>query len=117
MKTKYILIGILIFTNLIAFAPKAEAVSMKRHLCNAGENLGKMVFAPFKGVFITAPRNIKNAYIYEAYQREKPKKNSKLRGIWRAPGELVKGALDGIVETVDYGRKTFWEIISIPFGD
>ncbi len=114
---RYLISMTFIAMIFLGFISNAEALSIRHHLVNATKNLVKMTIAPFKGIFITGPKNIKEAYTYEAERAENPQERSKLCGIWRAPGEEMKGILDGVVETVDCGRKFLWEVISIPWGD
>jgi hypothetical protein len=80
-----------------------------------------MSASPFEGIFITGPDNIKEAYVYEAYEREKVEDRGKLKGklfgVWRAPGEELKGIVSGLVESVDYGSRAVKELISIVWSD
>lgn len=113
----YLLINIIVFS----ITTNAYALSTRHHLINAVKDLISVVFAPLKGIFITGPQNIKNAYKYEVYGREKPEDRlthkGRLFAFWRAPGEETKGIISGIVETVDYTGKVLWELISIFWGD
>jgi hypothetical protein len=119
LKQKIIFFKVVIFLLFFLFtlhlsASFAFSLSARHHLINASRNFFQMLVAPLKGIFITGPKNIVSAYRYEAYEDDTP---SKFFGIWRAPGEEVKGILDGLVKTIDYGRKFLWEVISIPFSD
>ena len=80
-----------------------------------------MVCAPLKGIFITGPQNIKKAYTSEVWDREKPTKRGLLRykifALWRAPGEEVKGLIDGLVESAQAGGDLLKNFLSIFFSD
>ena len=111
---KLTLIFFLILTIFSLNAPCAYSLSCRHHLINAGKNFIQMLISPVRGIFVTGPENVASAYRCEAYEDETP---NKFFGVWRAPGEELKGVLDGLVKTVDYGRKFLWELISIPFSD
>lgn len=114
----YATVGIIVVgITVLGWSKAAEALSVRHHLINAGTDLVKMVVAPVKGIFATGPNNIKTAYRYEAYETESPKERSGFFGIWRAPGEELKGVIDGVTEMVTYGGKVLWELISIPWSD
>jgi hypothetical protein len=118
---KIILIFSLVCLTILYENSYAQALSARHHLFNAAENIIRMIFAPFKGTFVTGPRNIREAYTYEVYEREDATKRGKLRyrlyGIWRAPGEEAKGIISGIAESVNYGAEALKELISIFWGD
>lgn len=114
---KFVTIFLIICIYLICLSVPAEARSARHHLINAGKDLFKMVVSPFKGVLVTGPKNVHKAYVDEISQPEEPEFRHHLFGIWRAPGEELKGAVDGIVDTFKYGGSCLKEIISIPFSD
>ena len=98
-----------------------EAKSVRGHIITAGRNLSDAVAAPLKGIFILGPRRIKDAYQYEVHGREKKEKRGLLRyklfALWRAPGEEVKGIIDGCVDSVHSLGEMTKSIISIFFSD
>lgn len=108
------LIIILCFSN-------AYAYSIRHHLINMGKNLVEVVLSPLYGLFIKGPMNIKKAYNYEVYGREKPEKRGLLRyklfAIWRSPGEQIKGTIDGLVDSVKSAGQFSKELLSIFFSD
>ena len=95
--------------------------SIRNHLINMGKNLGEAVGSPFYGTFFKGPKNIKKAYIYEVWEKEKPEKINlfryKLFALWRAPGEETKGIIDGLVNSVQASGNCLKELISIFFSD
>jgi len=119
-KKKIIVYAIVIMVSLYCFQD-AYALSVRHHLINTGKSLIKMVISPFKGVLVTGPKNIKRAYTYEAYEREKVEERGKFQhklfGIWRAPGEEIKGTVTGVVDTVKYAGEAIKEFTSIFFSD
>ncbi len=114
---KFTTIFLIICIYLICVSAPAEALSARHHLINAGKNFFKMVVSPFKGVLVSGPQNVHKAYVDEISQPEEPELRHHLFGIWRAPGEELKGTVDGIVDTFKYGGNCLKEIISIPFSD
>ena len=114
---KFATIFFIICTHLICLNVPAEALSVRHHIFNAGKDLFKMVISPFKGVLVTGPQNVHKAYVDEVSQSEKPELRHHLFGIWRAPGEELKGAVDGVVDTFKFGGDFLKEVISIPFSD
>jgi hypothetical protein len=119
MKTfsKLVIIAICSVLILTSFTYRAEALSARHHLINAGKDFFKMVVSPFKGVLVTGPKNVHKAYVDEVSQPDEPELRHHLFGIWRAPGEELKGTIDGVVNTFKYGGDCLKEIISIPFSD
>lgn len=119
-KKKIIVYTIVIIVSLYCFQD-AYALSVRHHLINTGKNLIKMVISPFKGVLVTGPKNIKRAYEYEVYEREKVEERGKFQhklfGIWRVPGEEIKGTVTGVVDTVKYAGEAIREFTSIFFSD
>ncbi len=119
-KEKIIIYTLVIMVSLSYFQ-NAYALSARHHLINTGKNLIKMVISPFKGILVTGPKNIKKAYRYEVYEREEIEKRGKFRyklfGIWRAPGEEIKGTVSGVVDTVKYAGEVIKEFTSIFFSD
>ena len=95
--------------------------SARHHVINMGRNTLKVVSAPLKGVFITGPQNIKKAYTYEVWERENPTKRGLLRykvfALWRAPGEEIKGVIDGLVESIQAGGNLLKNFLSLFFSD
>jgi hypothetical protein len=96
-------------------------MSFRGHMIDAGKNLTKGIIAPFKGIFYTGPQNIKKAYQYEVYGREKVEKRGlfryKMFAFWRAPGEELKALIDGSVEAVSFGGDAIKNILSAIFSD
>jgi hypothetical protein len=117
MCKKIILIFAVICFYFCCINVSAEALSARHHVINAGKDFFKMVFSPFKGVLVTGPKNVHKAYVDEISQPEETELRHHLFGIWRAPGEELKGAVDGVVNTFKYGGDCLKEIISIPFSD
>lgn len=118
---KKIIFYLAVIMVILFWSNEAQALSRSHHLYNIGRNLVKMSVAPLKGIFVTGPRNIKKAYIYEVYEREKIEDRGKLRyklfGIWRAPGEEIKGIVTGVVEAVECGGEAVKEFTSIIWSD
>ncbi len=113
---------VIIIVIVVLFLPSSVyAYSVRHHLINMGRNLIEFSFSPLYGLFVKAPQNIKKAYIYEVWSREKPEKRGLLHyrifAIWRAPGEAMKGALDGLVESVKAASNFSKEFLSIFFSD
>lgn len=100
---------------------RAEAYSVRHHLINMGKSLIRLTLSPLYGIFVKGPRNVKAAYEYEAYGSEKPEERGLLRkklfALWRAPGKEAKGAIDGLVDSVDAGSRFTKEFLSIFFSD
>lgn len=109
-------------TTLIVFIScPAYAYSIRQHLINMGRNLMEVTFSPLYGMFFKGPHNVKEAYNYEVWGREKPEKNGlfryKLFALWRAPAEETKGIIDGLVDSVKAGGQFSKELLSIFFSD
>ncbi|MCK4249189.1 MAG: hypothetical protein KAV18_04860 [Candidatus Omnitrophica bacterium] len=115
-----IILFISLFISWLA-AEDALALSTVHHTINIFKDLGMMAVSPLKGVLVTGPSNVKKAYIYEVYEREDVEDRGllkyKLFGIWRAPGEELKGIVSGVVEGVDYGGQAIKEFASIFWSD
>ncbi|MFH1339400.1 MAG: hypothetical protein ABIH40_06130 [Candidatus Omnitrophota bacterium] len=112
---------ITVTVSALVFCGKAEAHSVRHHLINMGKSLVRLTFSPLYGVFVKGPKNIKEAYEYEVYGSEKPEEKGLLRkklfAFWRSPGEEAKGAIDGLVDSVDAGGRFMKEFLSIFFSD
>ena len=114
---------IIIIATLVAllFCQQAHGHSIRHHLIDMGKNLVKFTFSPLYGAFIKGPKNIKEAYEYEVYGSEDPQKRGLLRkklfAIWRAPGEEMKGIIDGLVDSAIAGGQFLKEFLSIFFSD
>lgn len=113
---------VIIMVILVLFlSSSVYAYSVRHHLINMGKNLIEFGFSPLYGLFVKAPQNIKKAYTYEVWGREKPEKRGllyyRLFAIWRAPAEAMKGAIDGLVESVKAADSFSKEFLSIFFGD
>jgi hypothetical protein len=122
MKTiKKIIITISICVSLSSPEGILYAHSIRHHTINMGKDLAEVVTAPLYGTFIQGPKNIKKAYEYEVHQREKPEKRGLLRykllAIWRAPGEEMKGIIDGVVDSIEASGNFLKEFISIFWSD
>lgn len=119
MKNK---IRVIIFVIALAlFSQDVYAKSTRGHIITMGRSLVVCVGAPFYGIFVKGPKNVKEAYQYEVWGREKPEKRGRLRGklfgIWRAPGEEAKGIIDGVVDSVTAAGRLCKEFLSIFFSD
>ncbi len=112
---------LIIIVLLFSLSFNAYSSSTRHHLINMGKNLTKCIFSPLYGIFIQGPKNIKEAYQYEVWEREKPEKRGQLRyklfSLWRAPGEETKGIIDGLVDSTKAGGQVLKEFISIFFSD
>lgn len=119
MKKLNNIMATLAFIFLIAYP--AYAHSTRQHLIDMGRDLIETAFSPLYGAFVKGPHNIKEEYSYEVWGREKPEDRGLLRykifALWRAPGELMKGVIDGVVGSAKSGGEFFKEFISIFFGD
>ena len=119
MKTLIKITLLIITTSLLI--PSGYPKSVRGHLINMGENLVELIGAPLYGAFVQGPKNVKNAYEYEAWGREKPEKRGLLRykllGIWRAPSEESKAIIDGLVGSVEASAKFLKNFLSIFFSD
>ncbi|MCD6583323.1 MAG: hypothetical protein J7K71_01375 [Candidatus Omnitrophica bacterium] len=117
---KKIFLGIFIMWFLLSPSP-SFSYSVRGHLINMGKNLVEFTFSPLYGALIKGPKNIKKAYSYEVWGREKPEKRGLLRyrlfAIWRAPGEEVKGIIEGLEKSIIAGADFIKELISIFFSD
>ncbi len=106
---------------LLCFVSPVHAKSVRGHLIESGKELVNVVVSPVKGLVYTGPRNIKNAYTYEVYGREKEEKRGRFRykmfAIWRAPGEELKATVSGITEGVTSLGKALNEVASVIFSD
>jgi hypothetical protein len=104
-----------------ASPPPAFALATAHHLYNASRRLCETVGAPFYGLLVQGPKNIKDAYFSEVWEQEKPENQGLLRnkifGIYRAPGEEVKGIITGVTDSVTSLGKAGIEFISIFSGD
>ena len=118
---KKVNIALLTIILLVMLSPQTYPYSIRHHLINIGKGLVETVGSPLYGTFIQGPKNIKNAYNYEVWEREKEEKRGLLRyklfGIWRAPGEQLKGMIDGVVDSVKGCGKALKNILSIFFSD
>lgn len=114
--TKILLILIFLIPSINAYPS-----STRGHLITMGKSLVETIGAPIYGIFVQGPKNIKQAYTYEAWEREKKEKRGLLRykmlGIWRAPGEEAKGIIKSLVNCTKNGGKFLTELISIFFSD
>lgn len=117
--TKTLLITTLIFFGY--FNSKGYPLSTRHHVMNMGKNLVKFTCSPAYGIFVKGPKNIKEAYQYEVWGREKLEKRGLLRykifALWRVPGEEIKGIVDGLVDSGKTGGEFIKEFISIFFSD
>ena len=99
----------------------AYAHSVRHHLIDTGKNFTDALCSPLYGIFIQGPKNIKDAYQYEVWGREKEEERGLLRyrlfAIWRAPGEEMKGIIDGLVGSITSLGKSGKEFLSIFFSD
>ncbi len=106
---------------LTAYFLSAYPYSARHHLINMGKRLVEASTSPLYGAFIKGPKNIKDAYQYEVWGREKPHKRGLLRyklfAIWRAFGEEAKAIVEGVVGSVKAGGEFLKEFISIFFSD
>ena len=118
--SKKIALGVFI-TWLLLSPLTSFSYSIRHHLINMGKNLVEFTFSPLYGVLIKGPKNIKKAYSYEVWGREKPEKRGLLRyrlfAIWRAPGEEIKGIVEGVEKSITAGANFIKELISIFFSD
>jgi len=98
-----------------------SARTVKEHILNIIKELSYTPLSVLKGIFLYSVENVKKAYNYEVYQREKPEKRGKLRyklfAIWRSIGEVGKGVIDGFKESVIHTTRALKELISIFFSD
>jgi hypothetical protein len=105
----------------LSSSPPAFALASAHHLYNVSRRLCETVGAPFYGLLVQGPGNVKDAYVSEAWEQEKPENNGLLRnklfGIYRAPGEEAKGIITGITDSVTSLGKACIELISVFFGD
>jgi len=120
-KNKKISAIFIIFILTIFVGKPVYPYSIRHHLINMGKNLATSVTSPFYGIFIKGPRNIKEAYEYEVWGREKSEKRGllkyKLFTLRRAPGEEIKGLIDGVVISVKSTGLFLKELVSIFFSD
>ncbi len=97
------------------------ALATPHHLYNISRRLCETIGAPFYGLLVQGPKNVKEAYVAEVWEQEKPKNRglfrNKLFGIYRAPGEEAKGIITGITDSVTSLGKAGIEFVSIFFGD
>jgi hypothetical protein len=114
-------IAFFLITLTMFISSQAYAYSIRHHLINMGKNLVEIATSPLYGTFVKGPRNIKQAYQYEVWGREKPEKRGLLRykffALWRAPGEEVKGIIDGLIGSIQACGCFLKEFISIFFSD
>jgi hypothetical protein len=110
-----------IFAAVILVSQEAFALATLHHLYNASRRMYEAVGAPLYGVLIQGPKNVKTAYMDEAWHQEKPEKRGKFKykvfGVLRSPGEEAKGIIKGVTDSVSSLGKVCWELISIVFGD
>ena len=110
----FILIALIISTP-------CYAKSSRNHLIKSSVELSKAVGSPFYGLIITGPKNIKETWQYEVNEREEEAERGKLKyklfSIWRAPGDEIKGTIDGCVDAVKHTGQSLKELISIFFSD
>ncbi len=103
------------------FCLNAYPYSARHHVINMGKNLKDAALSPIKGLFITGPKNIQEAYQYEVWEREKQEKRGLLRyklfALWRVPGEETKGIIDGLTNCVKHSGIFLKEFLSIFFSD
>lgn len=113
--------GVIFILLLSCLYEYAWPRSTPHHIYNMSRRLVEAAGGPLYGIFVAGPRNVKIAYIAEVREQEKPEKRGKLRykvfGIWRAPGEEIKGVIDGITHSVSSAGRFCKEFISIFFGD
>lgn len=106
---------------LTNFVPLSYARSTRNHLIKGTKHLFKAVADPFHGIFCLGPRKVKETWDYEVHGREKEEDRNTLRGklfaIWRAPGDELKGAVDGASNCVNNLGSSLKEFISIFFSD
>ena len=110
----------LFFCFLLLVNP-AFAKSVRGHLISSCSHLTKALAAPVKGIFVTGPNNVKNTWQYEVAGREKEEKCGALRykafAVWRAPGDEIKGVLDGCVECISESGESLKNLVSVFFSD
>lgn len=113
---------ILLSLTICFIAPlPSYARSSRNHLIKGTKSIGKAIADPLHGIFVIGPKNIKSTWNYEVHQREKEEDRNRLRGklfaIWRAPGDEIKGAIDGITNCAKNLGSGFKEYLSIIFSD
>ncbi|MCM8789560.1 MAG: hypothetical protein NC916_00855 [Candidatus Omnitrophica bacterium] len=113
---------VLIFVLLVLLPyQNAYSRSVPHHVYNISRRLVATAGAPFYGILVDGPRNIKKVWHEEVWGQEKPENRGKLKyrvaAIWRAPGEEMKGIIDGITYSVSNFGAALKELVSIFFGD
>lgn len=97
------------------------ARSTRNHLIKSVKSFSKALADPAHGVFVLGPRKVKETWNYEVHEREKEEDRNTLRGklfaIWRAPGDELKGTIDGISNCAIHLGDGVKELISIFFSD
>ena len=122
MKFSFLKIGQILLICIFLLSPcQTFALSPPHHLYNISRRLCEVVGAPIYGVFFQGPKNIKEAYVSEVWEQEKPENRGqlhrKLFALWRAPGEEAKGIIKGITDSVSSLGQAGTELISLFFGD
>ena len=120
--TKKLFLTAVIFISLIFLPVKlAFSRSTPHHIYNISRRLVETVGAPFYGVFVGGIKNIKKTWHEEVWEQEKPEKRGKFKykavAVLRAPGEEIKGIIDGITSGVSSFGSALKEFVSIFFGD
>ena len=120
--SKRLFLVIIISASLILLPCQAAfSRSTPHHLYNISRRLAVTAGAPFYGIFIQGPKNIKEAWQGEVWEQEKPEKRGKLKykmaAVLRAPGEETKGIIDGITSSVSSFGTALKEFVSIFLGD
>jgi hypothetical protein len=107
--------------SLLIITPPAYAHNPPHHVYLIFRRLTQAVLAPFQGVFHDGPINIKNAYVAEVWEQEKPEKRGKIEnkiiGVLRAPGEETKGIVGGLKKSADKLCEATIELISLISSD
>jgi hypothetical protein len=97
------------------------ASSNRHHAINMGKGLVDVIAKPLNGIFIQGPKDVKQMYRYEVWEREDESKRGlfkyKLFAIWSAPAVEIKAIIDGLVKGVSSAGQFFKEFLSIPFSD
>ncbi len=113
--------GILIFLFFMLPAQTVFALSARHHLYNMGRELVEVVRQPLHGLLIQGPANVRQTFRYEVYGRENPEERGQFRyvlfALWRAPGDQLKGMIDGVVGSVEAAGNFTKEFLSISFSD
>jgi len=119
--TRRLIIIALAGTLMLPIAPNAYAHNPPHHVYLIFRRLTQAVLAPFQGVFFDGPRMIKDAYVSEVWEQEKPEKRGKFLfkvvGVLRAPGEEAKGAVGGVKKSAGKFCDAATELVSLFSGD